>query len=589
MTLRTVPAWAAVLLLLLAQVGGCFDLFDARTNGRLLGVAELPAVTEPIVVIGIDDRTLDAHPKPMILWNPQYAEVVDAAAAAGADVLAFDLLFLSLIGEHQPSAGLPLVSAMARARGGGLEIVNIALGAGDASSEDVPLKMPSRMIQAGSSAVGLANLTHDGDGAIRRQELGCAEPFALTVAVARAAEREVADCATVPIRFRKTAGAWPGPSMQDVLEHHRGGDAAWLKDQLGGRILLLGATSRRLDDHFVTPLLGVDGRLTPGIEVHAHTLHTILSGDAPSPLPAWAVAALMLLLGGGAVWFGASRGPRSGPLLLFALASAWAVVAAGLSTRAGLLPPFGGPLLVVVVPGLAAAMARFAAEREQRRALAATLGSYVNEHVLQALLADPEVAGIHGAERTVTVLMADIVGYSSFSESRDPAEVVGVLNEYFGEMTEAVQDHGGTVDKFIGDGFMAIFGAPLALPADGAPNAVAAARDMERRLERLQEAWVRRGLPELDIGIGVHTGQAVVGNMGSRRKMEFTVIGDAVNVAARIESTTRRFGVRILVSGETMERLTDPPPAADLGGVKVKGRDAEVHMWSLNPRDVSLG
>ena len=164
-----------------------------------------------------------------------------------------------------------------------------------------------------------------------------------------------------------------------------------------------------------------------------------------------------------------------------------------------------------------------------------------------------------------------------------------MLNEYFGEMTEAVQDHGGTVDKFIGDGFMAIFGAPLALPADGAPNAVAAARDMERRLERLQEAWVRRGLPELDIGIGVHTGQAVVGNMGSRRKMEFTVIGDAVNVAARIEATTRRFGVRILVSGETMERLTDPPPAADLGGVKVKGRDADVHMWSLNPRDVSLG
>lgn len=590
MNTRSGPAWAVLTLVIAAQLSGGFELFDARWNSSLLRIAALPEVTEPIVIVRIDDRTLDAHPEPTILWNPLFAEVVDATAAGGADVLAVDFLLLSLIGQFEPERGLPLVSAMGRARGGGLGIVNIALGAGDASSTDVPLKKPASLIEvAGSSALGLANLTRDTDGVIRRQELGCGEPYALAVAAARVAGRDTLDCATMPIRFRDTGGQWPGVSMEEVLQRSRAGDEAWLKQELGGKIVLLGATARGMEDVFVTPLLAVEGRLTPGIEVHAHVLHTLLSGDPPVPLPWWAAAALLLLLGGVAVLSGERRGPRSGAATLAGLGAAWLGLGGGLAATTGLIAPFGGPLLAIFGPGLVAGMGRFHAERQQRRQLASTLGSYVNEHVLRQLLEDPGAAGIHGAERVVTVLMADIVGYSSFAEGRDPAEVVGVLNEYFGEMTEAVQANGGTVDKFIGDGLMAIFGAPVALEADGAPNAVATARDMERRLERLRVGWAKRGLPALDIGIGVHTGPAVVGNMGSHRKMEYTVIGDAVNVAARIESATRRFGVRVLISGATMERLDDPPPATDLGGVHVKGREADVHMWSLNPAAVSLG
>jgi adenylate cyclase len=129
---------------------------------------------------------------------------------------------------------------------------------------------------------------------------------------------------------------------------------------------------------------------------------------------------------------------------------------------------------------------------------------------------------------------------------------------------------------------MAIFGAPLPLPDDGAPQAVDAALEMERRLEQLQIGWAARGLPELDIGVGIHTGEAVAGNMGSARKMEYTVIGDAVNVAARIESTTRRFDTRVLVSGAVVERLHDPPGLTDLGEVSVKGRAEPVRLYAVH-------
>jgi adenylate cyclase len=232
---------------------------------------------------------------------------------------------------------------------------------------------------------------------------------------------------------------------------------------------------------------------------------------------------------------------------------------------------------------VAGALARLGKERAARQKLARTLGSYVNPHVMAALLADPDAVGIGGSIRTVTVLMADIVGYSTFAEDRPPEQVVDVLNEYFEAMTRVIQTNGGTVDKFMGDGLLAVFGAPLPLPQDGAPNAVAAARGMEKALEGLQEGWRKQRLPELDIGIGIHTGPAIVGNMGSVLKMEYTVIGDAVNVAARIETTTRKFGVRVLISGETMERIEDKPDAADLGEVQVKGRAQPVRMWSLAP------
>jgi len=582
---RAILALATLAVVLAMQVGGFFDLFDARRHDELLRLGALPPVTEDVVILRIDQATLEANPAPLVLWNPLLAEAVDAAAEAGADVVAIDMLLISLIGEFQPEQGFPLVSALARARGAGTAVVTQALQAADDADVEGTIQKPHPYIQAGSTAVGLSNLTTDADGLVRRQELGCEEPVSFPLAIARVSGRVPAEglphCATVAIRFRDTGGRWPGVSMKEVVERRRAGDVAWLTEQLGDRIVLLGSVAPSLDDHFMTPLVPLEGRMTPGLEIHAHTLHTLLSDDALRPLGRPATLAILLVLGLLSMMAGARMGPRLTLAGLAALSLFWCAAAAVAAAKLGALVPLGGPLLACAAPGVVAALSRLAAERRARRQLAATLGAYVNEHVLDALLRNPEAGGIHGASRQVTVLMADIVGYSTFAEDRSPTEVVTLLNEYFSEMTEAIQEHGGTVDKFIGDGLLAIFGAPLPLPDHGAPQAIDAAREMEHRLAGLQERWTARGLPALDIGVGIHTGHGVVGNMGSSRKMEYTVIGDAVNVAARVESATRRYDVRVLVSEATMELLTERPAARDLGEVEVKGRSRTVRLWAL--------
>ena len=584
--LRATAGLAVAAALALAQASGAFDLGDERLRDRQLRGASLPPVAEPIAVVGIDEASLDAFPQPLVLWGSVLAEVVDAATEAGAAAVGLDFLLKGTVADWFPGAAEELAPALVRARLAGVPVVLQAIQVADERGRPGALSKPAPLYQLGAGGVGLANVTLDPDGVVRRQELGCEDPdaFALTLGRLARPDATLPRCLTMPLRWRDTGGRWPGPSVQDVVEHRRAGDGAWLKEALGGRILLVGSVAPSLGDHFRTPLLPIEDRLTPGVEIHAHALHTLYSADAPAPWHRGVELLVVLLLGLGSAAAGVRMGAgRAGGLAAGGLLG-WGLLS-GAALSSGLLVPLVAPALALVLPGVAAAAARFSGERATRRRLASTLGSYVNPHVLAAVLADPDAVGIQGARRRVTVLMADIVGYSTFSEDRPPEEIVGVLNEYFTEVTEAIQAAGGTVDKFIGDGLLAIFGAPLPLETDGAEQAVAAAMEMSRRLDGLAGRWRARGLPELDIGIGVHTGDAVVGNIGSPRKMEFTVIGDAVNVAARIESTTRSFSRRILLSEGTVERLRQPPPLTDLGEVQVKGRRQPVRLYGLAEED----
>ncbi|MCP4869782.1 MAG: adenylate/guanylate cyclase domain-containing protein [Proteobacteria bacterium] len=566
-------ALVVALVALAAAIGAALPWDD--TVNDLMFVETVDDVGVPVVIVRVDEATEEAHSDPLVYWDRLFAHVVDGAAAGGADRVVLDFLLYSLPGTMDPDWGFPLVSSMAIARSRGVEVINIAMALGDGSSNEVEVKGPHPMIQSASSGLALANVTEDGDGVVRRMELGCAEPYALARVLAGAGE----DCATVHIRYRDVVGGWPGVSMQEVLEREEGGDVVWLREHFEGKTVLIGATAPKLGDLKRTPL----STFTPGVEIHAQAMRTLLEGDGPRPLPTAVGLLVVLLLGFGSMF----AGQRLGPWPAIGLGVAAAILAGFGGIAAGMALDYRVPFvswgLSILLPGVGAALKSVAWERAERQRMAQTLGSYVNKHVMAALEKDPEAAGIGGAMRTVTVLMADILGYSTFSENRAPQEVVAVLNNYFEAMTRVIQSHGGTVDKFMGDGLMAVFGAPLPLPHDGAPNAVAAARGMEAELERLRIGWRAEGIPELDIGIGIHTGEAIVGNMGSALKMEYTVIGDAVNVAARIESTTRKYGVRVLISGETMERIEETPDAADLGEVYVKGRAQPVQMWSLAP------
>jgi adenylate cyclase len=215
---------------------------------------------------------------------------------------------------------------------------------------------------------------------------------------------------------------------------------------------------------------------------------------------------------------------------------------------------------------------------KERDKLRTTFGKYMTPSVMNHLLEGKVSLG--GQSLPVTILFSDIRGFTSISEQMDPQRLVGLLNEYFTEMVDIVMNEGGVVDKYIGDAIMAVFGAPVPKP-DDAVNAVRAAVKMRRALAELNARLVARGQPPLRTGIGIHTGEVVAGNIGSERRMEYTVIGDAVNLASRLESNTKELGADILISEDTYELTKHAIEARSVREITVKGRAKPVMTYEV--------
>jgi adenylate cyclase len=208
-------------------------------------------------------------------------------------------------------------------------------------------------------------------------------------------------------------------------------------------------------------------------------------------------------------------------------------------------------------------------------------GQYVSKDVYEQLVARPELARLGGQRREMTVLFSDIRGFTTVTERAQPEATVAMLNEYFTRMVDIVFRHHGTLDKFVGDMVMALFGAPLDDPQH-AEHAVEAALDMIVELRALNERWkADQRFAELDIGIGINTGPMIAGNIGSDAIMSYTVIGDAVNLGSRLESLNKEFGTRIIISDATRERLTGRYIFRPLGDVVVKGKSRPVAIFEV--------
>lgn len=208
----------------------------------------------------------------------------------------------------------------------------------------------------------------------------------------------------------------------------------------------------------------------------------------------------------------------------------------------------------------------------------ANYSRFMPEYVVQQLLENPDSFRLGGANQTITVLFADIRGFTAISENENPEKVVGLLNHYFSAMTEIIFEHGGTLDKYIGDGLMALFGAPTATPAD-AQNALTAAVAMQKRLLTLKAELAEQGLSAIEVGIGLHTGVATIGYIGSERRSEYTAIGDTVNLASRLESNT--VGGQILISEATARSAGNIFPMTKREPLFVKNRQQPVELFEV--------
>jgi adenylate cyclase len=345
--------------------------------------------------------------------------------------------------------------------------------------------------------------------------------------------------------------------------------------RLKGRIALVGTSAPALVDLRATPV----GEVYPGVEVHANLIAGILDKTLKQR-PAYTLGAEILLLAAGGLLL-AFLVPFLSPLKA-TLVSAGALLAlAGLNiavwTTAGLVLPLASGLLMITAMFALNMSYGYFVESRSKRQFTELFGQYVPPELVDQMARDPRKYTMEGRSETLTVLFSDIRGFTSVSESLEPRVLPQFINEYLTAMSMVIRSRRGTLDKYIGDAIMAFWGAPVA-DALHARQAVEAALAMQAELEVLNARFRGRGWPEIRIGVGVNTGTMSVGDMGSRLRKAYTVMGDAVNLASRLEGVTKQYGVGVLVGEETRRAVGDCVfREVDLVRVKGKERPAAVY------------
>ncbi|MDH5577672.1 MAG: adenylate/guanylate cyclase domain-containing protein [Betaproteobacteria bacterium] len=568
-------------------------LLDAFVRDHAARLAPDPDV----VIVDIDEKSLaqmqpeaGRFPWPRVV----YAELLEGLMAQKPRAVVFDLMF-SEADKFRPESDRAFVQAALAHRNvffpmlrldprddaNGVRATELAPLVGlvrrpNADPETriavvPPLALPSELWRGGP-----INYLEDADGVGRRYLLrsviGGWELPSLPARVALELGFAVPDAEDFLLAWRGKARGLPRASFADVYEDFGRGKRTRPADEFTGKIVVIGAAAPGLGDLRVTPLSATQ----PGVEILATAIENLKNGRATRRAPDWAPfgAALLLI---GALYAAFARNIDAGRSAL-GLGGASALLAAGSWFAAGklLLVPLLAPLAAAWLYYFAAGLAAYLRERRARQETIAMFSRFVNPYVVRELL---ERGGLEGAGQTreVTLLFSDIRGFTTLSESRRPEEVVDILNRYFTRQVEVIFRHGGSLDKFIGDAIMAFWGAPLDDPKH-AQHAVACALEMADELLAFREELGDAG-KAFDVGIGLHSGPAVVGLIGSERRREYTSIGDTVNLASRIEGLTKDAGRRILVSRDTMERCAGAFDFVSCGTYPVKGRAQPVELF----------
>lgn len=567
--------------------------------------SNLNQFAQRVAIIAMDDRSIEKLGYWVGWERSYYTRVIQYLAEARARVVALDVSFeqdrpgddqlAKTISEAgmvvQPVAGSPNLPEPARAG----EVIRFK-----------GLIQPQPELAAASAALGHANVLPDGDGAVRTSALLIQVdqrdyPSLALAAVGQYLRRpQLLDAPPSIPHLRALGRAVPvdpfyrmkvnyvgGPSLPDVPSTFT---TVSFVDVLEGRVDpalfrdrivfvgLLGATGFA-DDYWVPTSEAGTGKMA-GVEIHANAAVTILSGSFLAPQEEIGTIIAVLLLSVACAALAVALPTLLAAVGAFGLALAYMLLAFTMFDR--------GTMLNVIYPQLGIALSfigvivyRVVFEEAERRATLKAMSQYLSPAVMHEVMKDPGKLGLGGQKREMTVLFSDIRGFTSVSEKLDPQQLVHLLNEYLTAMTEVVFKYGGVLDKYMGDAIMAFWGAPVSQP-DHAARACDTALGMMEELRILQARWEREGVPRLDIGIGLNTGMMSVGNMGSFKRFDYTVMGDAVNLGSRLEGLNKEYATNIVISQYSWDQVRDAGFLARyLDLVAVKGKSEPVAIYEL--------
>ena len=605
-------------------------LFQLRDVRR----ADLRArgTNEPITIIEIDERAIKASHVRLQNWRRDwYARLIDRASRDGASVIGLDIYLSEEGGHSDEDRGYDQQLAKAIADAGNVVIAS-KLGAGGFEAIT-----PLPLFKDAAYTVGFVDLSLDSDGFVRSSPLTRARTgeetefsFATRLAegylVAHAVEGEPpqylkpADDERVqlgrrilPLRtdrnlqvdFRARSPAFRHISAAEILFNE---NAQIPDDLFRDRIVMIGATNIDAPDLFSTPFYEplalarlLDRSLpntpvrTPGVELHAMTVATLLFGQTPvRPSYRWEMIALLLVLALVALAVLRLRA-LWGLLTVILIAGMTLAVSSWAFNAHGLILPLASAWLGMVVLTPLGLGLRYAHERmlhgeteADRAQVMDILSRCVSEEVADELWQRRDQI-MSGERRVVSIIFTDIRSFTTLSENAPSDQVVIWLNDYFSRMHAVINRHRGHINKFIGDGLMIVFGAPESRgDEEEARHAVACGLEMLVAVERMNVEWQGTDRPIIKIGVGITTGEATCGVVGAERRLEYTVIGDIVNLSARLESTTKEYGVPLLTSESTVRLLDDRYEARALGEVLVKGKNTSTKIFSVTLKNAEV-
>ncbi|MBF0340684.1 MAG: CHASE2 domain-containing protein [Magnetococcales bacterium] len=374
-------------------------------------------------------------------------------------------------------------------------------------------------------------------------------------------------------------------NIDDLDEDERNELSMWVK----GKLVIVGDTSEVSHDWFDTPV-----GMVYGVEIIADVINTLMKGAPLRPVETNTEILVMLLFMLGVLITGAIQNPMRRTLLAAGITVVYLTVEILAYIHLDQVFSMSYPLVAGFFGFVAITIRYYLLEMSQKRMIKGAFGQYLSPKVVDILVKDPSKLSLGGEQREMTAFFSDVAGFSTISEKLTPAELVQLLNEYLTAMCDIIARYDGTVDKFEGDAIIAFWGAPLDQP-DHAALACCAAVDMGAHMVKMREQLAAEGRPRLTVRMGLNSGPMVVGNMGSKQRMDYTIMGDAVNLAARLEGANKFYASDTMVSGVTYEQAKERIEARPLDVVRVVGKKEPVpiyqllaHKGGLNPEQQKL-
>lgn len=552
-----------------------------------------------IVVLDIDEYSLEAmvpeygrYP-----WSrAAFASLVSALEKQKPTAIVFDILFIDPHREHQED-DLYFINTIRKTTNTYFPMLR--LDAGEQETIDgFPLKVLKNVVRTDEARedaraalllpmpgirdtgrIGTINIIPDKDGVMRRYPMyiqvdGWRIP-SLPARVAQGLDYPIPDGAMLPLVWHETESGRDRYSFYDVYKDLGARKPELFKNTFTDKVVVIGSTASAMGDLKLTPM----GDNFPGVEILATAIDNIKNDRRLYIVPSWAPPIILLSSLLFLAWvFQRWQSALALGLVLFGVSGGLLVTTRLLLTQGMIVFPVVTVILFSWIYYLFEMTRAYLAEQKRRQLVTDTFGRFLDPRVVKQLVDQGELSDIHkGNKQVITVLFSDIQGFTSLSEKKTPQEIVDLLNHYFALQVDVIFRHQGTLDKYIGDAIMAFWGAPT-MQSDHAQRALDAARDMELALMDFKKEIGEMG-KSFDIGIGIHTGEAVVGFIGSpAHRQDYTVIGDTVNIASRLEGKTRG-RCRILISEATRQAVSKDIEFIDHGSVELKGRIEKIQIF----------